>query len=429
MFRPVRAMSLCLLAPLLINNSAPADSWPQFRGADGSGVSHETDLPTRWSEVDGIAWTSELIGRANSSPVVTAHRVDVTSQDEKDRLWVISYDPTTGELLRQTSVGQGKLACPGAPNLYAHRHNAATPTIVADNDRIWAFFGTGLLVCLDGESHRLIWQRDLAMDYGAYDVTFGMASSPRMHGDRLYIQCITKGPSYVVALDKQTGNEVWKADRKLPAEHDGADAYSSPGWIETGSGPLLIVCGSDHVNAYDPATGKEQWISDGLKINSPYGRVIALPVATANHLLVTSGNPPGGGTGHVLALHVNPAGSVTQVWRIDESTPDSSSPVIVDGFAYLLSDNGILTRAELKTGNVSYRKRLTQGPYHASIVAGDGVIYLLNINGTCTVVQTDTEGTRVSENALPGTFYATPAISNRHIYFRSYSHLYCIDGR
>ena len=428
----VVGFALCILSLTTVTNSL-ADTWPQFRGMTGSGVSRETNLPVRWSETDGVLWTTQLTGRGNSGPAVTRNRIDITTQMEDDNsLWVVSINRKTGRIIRKIKVGHGVLKAKGPKNLYGHRHNAATPTPAADADHVWAFFGSGLLVCVDAKNGKVKWRHDMVKEYGSYDITFGMGSSPRLWGELLYVSCLTKGPSYVVAFDKKTGKEVWKTDRDLPAKDDGPDAYSTPFVYQAKGTSQLLISGSDHLAGYDLRNGKQLWYSGGLTIKSLYGRIIASPAADGGVIVATSANPGGGGKGHVLAIRGGGSGNVTathRLWKHTQSTPDSSTPVCLNGRVYLSSDNGVASCLKLKTGDMLWRKRLPQGTYHASLVAGDGKVYFLNINGVCTVIAAAGEGEVIATNRLPGTFYATPAISDGVIFLRSYERLYAIGGK
>jgi outer membrane protein assembly factor BamB len=408
-----------------------ADTWPQFRGSTGDGVSKEKNLPVKWSNDAGVAWSCDLPGRANSSPAVTANRIDVTSQTDDNSLWVISIDRKTGKVVRKVQVGSGTLDANADPKLWSHRHNAATPSPIADEGHVWAFFGTGLLVCIEAKTGSVTWKKDLVADYGKYDISFGMGATPRLWGDTIYVACQTKGPSYVVAVDKRTGKEVWRTDRKLPAADDGPDAYSTPLVWEHDGRAELIVSGSDHVNSYDLQTGKQNWLSNGLTINSQYGRVIASPVAADGIVIATSASPAGGGLGHVLAVRGDGKGDVSgthQLWRFPKATPDSSTPVAYLGKVYFITDSGIATCADIKTGQQLWQKRLGTGPFHAGLVAGDGKVYALGIDGKCIVIDAGADGKVLSENQLTGTFYATPAISDGVIYLRAYERLVAATG-
>ncbi len=428
---PAALILACLLAGWT-GQPASAENWGQFRGASGDGVSLEKNLPDSWSDQQGIAWSVDLPGRANSGPVVTSKRIDLTTQAEDNSLWVISLERASGKVIRSTKVGNGTLVAKGPGNLYAHRHNAATPTPVADEDHIWAFFGTGLLVCVNAQSGDVIWEKDMVKDHGAYDITFGMGSSPRLWKDLLYVSCMTKGASYVVAFEKLTGKQAWKSERKLAAKDDGPDAYSSPTIARNGERAELLVSGSDHVNAYDLRSGAQNWISSGLLIDSPYGRIIASPVSHQGMVVATSANPGGGGLGRVIAVRGNGSGNVTEShrgWSLEKTSPDSSTPVCLDGLVYMTTDSGVASCLDIKTGKSHWVKRLSMGPYHASLVAGDGKVYFLGIEGNCTVLQAGTEGKVLATNKLTGTFYATPAISGGMIYLRGYSRLVAIKGK
>ena len=419
---------LSLSVVLSAGISARADVWPQFRGATGDGVSRETNLPSKWSTDSGVLWKTELPGFGNSSPAVTEKLVVLTTQTKDDALWLLILDRATGKLTKEIKVGSGKLAAKGAANLYAHRHNPATPSPIAVGNRVWAFFGSGLLVCVDAASGDVVWQKDMVAEYGEYDITFGMGSTPRYWNGLLYVSCLTKGASYVVAFDAESGKEKWKVDRRLPAKDDGPDAYSTP----IVAGHQLLISGSDHVNSYDLLTGKQLWVSNGLAIDSPYGRVIASPVATEEGIVIaTSGNPGGGGKGRVIAVNaLGEKGDVSskRVWTQEKSSPDSSTPVAINGLVFMLADAGILTCADVRTGEVKYTKRLGEGPYHASLVAADGKVYAQSTTGTCTVLKADDSGDVLAENKLDGQFFSTPAISNGIVFLRAYERVYAISN-
>lgn len=423
-----------LLLLVLSSPLAIGEDWPQFRGATGSGLAAETTrLPVKWSAKSGVAWSTPLPGRANSSPAVTAHRIDLTTQKKDNSLWVVSLDRRTGKVLREVRVGSGKLAAKGPGNLYAHRHNAATPSPAADEDSIYAFFGTGLLVCVDASNGQIRWQRDVVKDFGSYDITFGMGASPRLWGRAVYLACLTKGASFVAAFDRESGEILWKAERRLPAEKDGPDAYSTPTILQTKGREQLLVAGSDHINAYDPENGKEIWLSDGLKIASPYGRIIASPVVCGDTVIATSANPAGAGKGHVLAVTSTATGNISESgkkWKFAKSTPDSSTPICLGGRFYMVTDAGVATCLDVRDGKVIWQKRLSKGPYHASLVAGNNKVYFLGIDGNCTVLDaTAKKQARIlSVNRLPGTFYATPAIADGVIYLRAYERMFAIGG-
>ena len=431
MTRRKHVVTIATMFSFLVAAVCVAETWPGWRGAAGRGVAPEEDLPIQWSADKNIAWKTELPGRSNASPAVTSKRVYLTSQMEDRSLWVLAIDRKDGSIAWQQKVGSGVLTAQGPKSLYAHRHNPATPSPAADDKHVWAYFGSGLLVCLDA-SGKLQWQRDLVKDYGAYTIRFGMASSPRLWGDLVYVACMTKGPSYVVALDKKTGKEVWKTDRRLPAsQEDSPDAYSSPVVLQTKDRTELLVAGCDHVNAYDLLTGKQLWISGDLEIDSPYARNVASPAISDDVIVVCSPNPPGSNTDRAIALRTGGSGDITKshrLWDYRPYNPDCSTPVCYQGNVYMIRDDGIASCLDLTSGKSHWRKRLAKGTYRTSVVAGDNKVYFLARDGLCTVIRAGTEGEILAQNQLPGTFYATPAISDGVLYLHAYGRLYAVGA-
>jgi outer membrane protein assembly factor BamB len=412
------------------STAAMAENWSGFRGAAGTGVSAESNLPLKWSMDKNVAWKIDLPGRGESSPAVNSKRLFVTSQTEDEALWVIAIDRDSGKIAWKKNVGGGELAADGPQELYTHQHNPATSCPSADEEHVWAYFGTGLLVCLDVDGNE-VWRRDLVKEYGPYEIRFGMASSPRLWGDLLYVACMTKGPSYVVALDKKTGNEVWKTDRKLPAVDDGPDSYSTPIVLQTPDGNQLVVAGADHINAYDLVSGEQIWISGGLKVNSEYGRIIASPVVSEEVVVQCASNPGKGGIGRAIAIKTGGSGDITEshrMWTFPRESSDITTPTAYEGKLYMVREIGIGICIDLQTGAVHYRKRLGDSAYRASVLAGDGKVYCLSKNGLCTVLKTGTEGEILAKNQLDGEFLATPAIADGTIYFRGNHRMYAVGS-
>jgi outer membrane protein assembly factor BamB len=420
----IATMAMISLAP-----GAQADSWPGFRGAAGTGVSNATNLPTTWSATTNIKWRIDLPGRGNSSPVATKNRIYVTAQTEDLGLWLIAIEKHSGELIWKKQLASGELAASGEKNLYAHRHNPATPTVAASESHVWAFFGTGDLFCLSAAGKQR-WHRNLVEDYGDYDIAFGMASSPRVWKGKIYVSCSTKGPSYVLALDVKNGKTLWKKERNFEAEEDGADAYSSPIVWKRLNQEELLVAGKDHLNSYDLNTGEQNWFSAGFKVKSPYGRIIASPAVSPGVIVQCAGNPGGGGIGRAIAIRPGGNGDVTQsgqLWTIERTAPDGATPVCYGDHVYLVRANGITICADLKTGKKLWEERVAQGEYFCSTIAGDNKIYVLGTTGVCTVIEAGPKFNRLATNKLPGTFYASPAISDGILFLRSETSLFAIE--
>ena len=408
-----------------------ADSWPSFRGAEGTGVSKETtSFPTKWSTDSGVAWKVDLPGRGNSSPAVIGDRLYVTAHLEDATLQVLCLKRSDGSLLWKKAIGQGKMKTFGPENLYAHRHNAATPSPTANETHVWALFGTGDLACLSRDG-KVVWQKNLVKEYGPYQVRFGYASSPRLWGDRLFVTCLQKGDSsYVAAFEAKSGTVVWKKDRNLPAEDDGPDAYSSPVILKTPKRVELVVSGSDHINAYRVSDGEQLWIASGLKIKSEYGRVIASPAISEGVIVACSANPPNA-PGHAIAIRTGGKGDISQshrLWDYSPFTADSPTPVCYKGRLYMIRDDGIASILDLKSGKSLWRERLAEGPFRGSTVAGDGKVYFVNRDGLCVVMEAGTDGKVLAKNRVDGKFFSTPALSDGVLYLRAHKKLYAIGG-
>ena len=417
------------LAPLLaaaLSGVAGASDWPGWRGPGGSGVSRDTGFPERWKDAkearENIAWKLETPGWGNSSAAIVGERLYFTSQTDDKALHVVAVDRARGAVAWSRQVGSGMLK--------AHDlHNMATPTPAAEGDRVWALFGTGDLLCLDAAGD-VVWKRNLAADHGDYTILWGMGSSPCLAGDRLVVVCMHRSGSYVLALDKHTGKEAWKKARDLPCTGEATDSYSSPILSRARGRSELVVAGADHVNAYDPVTGAELWVSSGLKIQHEYGRSIASPTAGEGVVIAASSNY--GGLGRVIAVEAGGEGDVSasrRLWSYEKNSPDCPTPLVYDGLVYLVRDNGVGSCLAVKTGEVKWSKRLCRGDVKASPVAADGRIYVTSVDGTTVVVEAGAEGKVVAESSLDATVIATPALADGVIYLRARERLYAIGGK
>jgi|GEM_PF-195473 outer membrane protein assembly factor BamB len=424
------AILAVLLCNFCFSSDASAEMWAGFRGNTGSSVSNEKNLPTTWSESHGVLWSTPLPGAANSSPAVTSNRVYVTSFDQTDSsLHVVSLDRKNGKIVWQKIVGRGESIAYGPPELYRHRHNPATPSPCADaDDNVYAFFGTGDLVSLDRDGN-VRWQKNLADVYGPYDLKFGMGASPRLWKNHLYIGCVHKGPSYVVALDKDTGDEFWLADRNYMCLGDATDAYTSPAILDVpGSPSLVIMSGADHVDAYNIINGKRVWENGGLVLeNEEYARTIASPAVGEGMVVAPSAKAK-----LAVAVKGDAIGDVTANKAKSRVLPiqvDCPTPTIYHGRIYSVKDDGVGTCFDLSTGKELWKSRMGGERYQASPVAGDGKVYFLSLEGKCTVIKAASklDDKDKIENVIPGEFYATPAISDGVIFLRDRSRVIAIS--
>jgi hypothetical protein len=422
---------------LLLTTATPlvAQHWPQWRGPTGLGVSVETGVPTRWGPDDDIAWQTPLEGLGTSTPVVWGDHIFLTSQigsgpvDERGaqfpgtrRAANRASDDGVMLLVQGFRRDNGRLAwehrLPAeAPIPAVHRnHNLATPSVVTDGDRLFAWFGTGQLVAL-GLDGRELWSRHIGQEYAPFDVLWGHGTSPQLYEDLLILQCDHPDAAYLLALDTATGEERWLVDRGPSLR-----AYSTPLVVGTDAGDQLIVNSSRWLDAYDPRTGETRWHA-----GSTVDLATAMPVYEDGVLYSTRGYSSGpflsvdtGGTGDVNATHVR--------WQRPTGAPYVSSLVLYRGLLYMATENGILTITDPATGDPVMRTRLN-GVYTASPVAADGHIYLLNEDGETVVLEAGPDARVVSRNPLGERALASPAIAHGRIYIRTDQHLWAIGQR
>ncbi len=412
----------CLIASVALVPVARADNWPQWRGPQLDGISHEKDLPLEWSKTDNVAWRLELPGPAGSTPVVWEDHIYLTSADADGQLLVMAVR-TDGKPLWKHTIGDQNKTVRGDEG------NSASPSPATDGQYVWAMMGTGDLACFtaDGEP---VWAFNLQDRYGKFEIQFGMTSTPVLDGDRLYLQLLHSGGYYVLALDKKTGEEVWRADRPSDARAECEHSYASPVIYRDGQLQLLITHGCDYVVAHRLSDGKEIWRCGGLNPKGRYNptlRFVASPVAVPDLIIVPSAK-----NGPVLALDPTSSGDISNseqghYWTREHNTPDVPSPLVVDGIVYLCRENGNLIAIDAETGEEFYSERTHADRHRASPVYADGKIYLTARDGTITVVKPGKEFEVLATNVMEESISSSPVISGGRIYLRTFDALYAIE--
>lgn len=413
-------LSLVVLAPFF----ARAENWPQWRGARLDGVSEEADLPTEWSATENIAWRLPLPGPGGSTPVVWGDRIFLTTSDGGEDIKLLCVG-TGGEKLWEQTLGGGNQVVRGDEGNYASNSPCT------DGQHVWAMAANGPLACYDFEGNE-VWKIDLAERYGKFNIAFGLSSTPVLDGDRLYLQLIHTGGAYVVALDTQSGSEIWKHDRQSDATDECEHSYASPVLYRDAEREFLLTHGADYIIAHRLNDGAEIWRCGGLNPppNSPYRpdfRFVASPVAVPGLIVVPSCKE-----GLVIGLRPTGKGDITakprmRAWQY-ENTPDVPSPLVHDGLVYLCDEGGVLTCLEADSGEVLYSERTHADRHRASPVYGDGKLYLTARDGTVSVVKAGREFELLATNALDEAIAASPAIAGGKIYLRTYDALYCIGA-
>ena len=364
-------LCLALLVTWSGSLAARAEDWPQWRGARLDGVSGETVLPTHWSKTENVAWRTALPGPAGATPVVWGDHIFVSSVDGGD-LVLLCCQTTDGKVLWKQTIGVGN------KDVRGDEGNSASPSPSTDGKHVWTMMGTGELACHDFDGTK-VWQFNLQDRYGKFNIQFGMASTPVLDGDRLYLQLIHSGGAQVIALDKTTGNEVWKAKRPSDAKAECEQSYASPVLYRDPQREFLLTHGGDYIVAHDLKDGHELWRCGGLNPKASYNntlRFVASPLAVPGLIVVPSAK-----NGPVLGLRPDVKGDISgsdegHLWTLPRNTPDVSSPLAYDGLVYLCRENGNLMCLDAKSGELLYEKRTQPDRHRASPVYADGKVYV-----------------------------------------------------
>lgn len=381
--------------------------WPQFRGPSGQGVSTETNLPLTWSETKNVRWKTAIPGRGWSSPVIQGDRLWLTTATEDGKsLRAIAVDINTGSIQQNLEVFRLK-----STKLMNNKNSFASPTPVIEGDRIYLHFGAYGTACIT-QAGEIVWKTKLEYDNGQH----GPGGSPIVYEDLLIVSCDGLDVQFVVALDKATGKVRWKKTR------EGYQAYTTPLVVKLPEGDQVISPGAFQSIAYEPRTGKEIW---RVKYAEGFSNV---PRPVFGHGLVficTGFQEPS-----LLAVQPDGKGDVTKskiVWRIDRAIPRTPSPLLVGNELYIVTDNGIATCIDAKTGEELWRARVG-GNHSASPVFADGKIYFLSEEGESAVIAPGRKLNHLATNQLDGPTLASIAVSHSSLFIRSATHLYRISN-
>lgn len=396
-------MKILLLLTLILNSS----DWPQFRGPTGQGHSDEQGLALNWSETTNVRWKVPIPGKGWSSPVVQGDRIWLTTATEEGRsLRAISLDRNTGEVLKNVEVFRLKSAKLANP-----KNSFASPTPIIQGDRVYLHFGAFGTACIT-QSGEIVWKTRLEYDNGQH----GTGSSPVLYDDLLIVNCDGNELQFIVALDKTTGKLRWKKAR------EGYQAYTTPLVVSLPGGDQVISPGAFRAVAYEPRSGKELWrvtYGDGFS-NVPR------PVYGDGLVFICTGfQQPS-----LLAVRVDGKGDVTKskvAWKLDRGVPLTPSPLLVGNELYLVTDNGIATCVDAKTGQEYWRARLG-GNHSASPIYADGRIYFLSEEGESVVIAPGRQLKHLATNQVDGRTLASMAVANGSIFIRSETHLYRISN-
>ena len=425
--------SLLAFAPAILlawGASVGAEQWPQWRGPAQNGVSAAQNLPATWSESENIVWKKKLPSWSGGTPVVWGERIFYTSPNfgEKteggEKLLLGCLSSKDGSVLWQRELARG--------NAYLRKHNNTSPSPVTNGEVVCAISGTGVLHAFDMEGEGL-WHRDLQKEYGAFGHMWGYASSPLLHGDKVFVEVLhgmnTDDPSYVVAFDLESGAEKWRVERETDAVGESPDAYTTPVVLKHDGQEQIVISGGDYITAHAPESGKELWRASGLNPNKEQNyRVVGSPIAIDGMVYAPTRRTP------LLALRAGGSGDISEshlVWKYEgKGAPDVPSPATDGQYLYLVDDRGRATCLDAKSGKVLWGpERTEQGNVSASPVLADGKIYIVNEEATTTVLVAGPEYEVLATNRLDGGYtLSSPAIAGGRIFLRTKTHLYCIGA-
>jgi outer membrane protein assembly factor BamB len=397
------------------------DNWPSWRGPEQTGFSKESPLPTNWSETTNIAWKLPLPGRGGATPAVWGDRIFLTSGDGGDL--VLLCVSNAGKELWRRKVGKVV-----RPTIKGDEANEASNSPSTDGKHVWALCGSGDFTCFDFDGKE-IWKFNIQDRYGKYKIQHGIHTTPLLHEDKLYLSLLHSGGHWVVAVDKATGEEKWKVQRKTDAVSESLEAYTSPCLCSNGKDAYLVVLGCDYATAHSLKDGTEIWRLGDLNPKSNYNRafrIIASPVATPELIFVPTARGAAVVAVKADAKGMVKTGSAFEQWRKSKGSPDVPSPAVHDGLLYLCSESGVLSCWDAMTGKEVYKENLHGSRYRASPVIADGKVYLTARDGTFSVVKAGRKFERLASNELNDAFTASPAISDGRIYLRGFKTLYAI---
>jgi len=408
-----------LLASLLVLASSSSSSqaqWPQFRGPDGQGHSNAKGIPLRWSETESVVWKTAIPGEGLSSPVIAAHQVWLTSShDDGKSLHALCIDQANGKILHDIEVLTTDDVGP------KHVQNGfASPTPVLDGKHVFVHFGSRGTVCL-GTDGSIVW-KNTSLPFISPQ---GAASSPILHEDKLILCCDGTDKQFLAALDKRTGQLLWKQERQHLERVDRGFfkmAYSTPLVHEVNGIAQLVATSAEHVAAYDVQTGKEIWwmpyIGFSLVGRPSFGNGMLYVVGSVsqdNHAIYAI-RP--GGKGKLAEDLV--------AWHNADGIPHVPSPLLVGKEIYVVDDDGTAVCLDADTGTNIWKQRLG-GNFRASPIQVRDRIYFCSEEGTTTILQAGREYKVLATNKLDGSFRASPAVAGRALFLRSETHLYRIE--
>jgi len=427
--RCVAPVGLALLALVSVNGQA-AD-WPNWRGPALAGTAEGTGYVTEWGPEKNVRWRVVLPGVGASTPAIGGDRVAVTCTIA-DADAVICLNRGGKELWRQ-SLGKAR----------SGKHMKATganPSPVTDGERVWGYFKSGELACLDLATGEVRWRTNLQQRFGEDTLWWDLGTSPVLTARAVVVAVMQTGPSYLAAFDRETGELLWKHDRDVSAPSEAAQSYSTPivargDAAKAEPAEVLFVLGADHVTAHDAADGRELWRVGGLNPDANgFFRSIASPVLAGDLVIAPYARGDTitairrGGSGDVTMSHV--------AWRRNDIGSDVPTPAVLDGRIVVCTDKGLVEELDAETGGTIRRTELAKNrnAYSSSPVIVEGRVILVREDGAASVLAWPNRDGKGDLAVIGGgnveeLTVATPVCVDGHIFLRTRDSLWCIGAK
>lgn len=422
MFKRFKLIFRILFFILLISCTTEHENWTHFRGSNMDGKAEVEKAPLNWSDTENVVWKVPVKGLGWSSPVIFGNQIWLTSaaKDGKE-FYTLCYDFKTGKLLDEKTIFTAE-----NPQRIHSTNSYATPTPCIENGKVYVHYGTFGTACINTKNFEVVWKRE---DMPCKHMQ-GPASSIILYKNLLIVHLEGTEDPYVAALDKTTGETIWKSVR--PAEiYDSLEpvfrkSYQTPIVIEVDGKELLISNASNLCFAHDVNTGEVIWT-----IEYGFDSTVSQPLFYDGLVYVNSGwifedNKPF--FARMYAVDPTGKGDVTKThvkWMNEVDVPQIPTPVIVDDKMYMVHDRGMVTCLDPKTGTPIWKEKL-KGNFNASPIYAAGNIYFFNVKGECTIIKPGDSFQLIAENDIAGTVKAIPAFVGDKMVLRSDKFLYLI---
>lgn len=412
--KTAQPLGIILALSSLLDMPLHAIDWPEFRGPDRNGISSAKNVPLKWSAEgrDNLRWTTEIPGKGWSSPTLRAGRLFLTSAIETEgaiTLNTICLDAASGQIVWNVPVFTPE---PADATRMHKKNTAASPTAIVDETAVYVHFGHMGTAALSHDG-KVLWKQESLK----YKPVHGTGGSPALVGDLLVFSADGQESPFVAALDRRSGEIIWRQERNTHAKKN--FSFSTPQIITTGGQVQIISPGSGFVAAYNPKDGREVW---KVQYGEGYS-VVPRPVFDGERLYLSSGFDaasalairPAGASGDVTESHVD--------WTVKKGAPHTPSMVLTEGLLFMVSDAGIATCADAKTGEPVWSERIP-GNYSASPILAEGRLYFLNEAGLTTVIRAGRTFETLASNDLGEKSLASPTPDDGTLYVRTETKLH-----